>query len=1024
MESKKENLGRKYWSSLAEYHQEPEFVKNQQQEFFARPQAFFEAARAGETFEIGRRDLLKLGGAALVFAAAGCARRPVEKIVPYLNAPEEITPGKPNWYASTCGGCAAGCGILVKTREARPIKLEGNPEHPLNRRGLCARGQAALLDLYDPDRARYPLKVFRSETEPEKIDWQTADSEIAYALATAQKEIVVLTGTIHGPARQKVIKEFLDTYQRSRHVVFDVFSEEELLIAQKVCYGTGVLPRYRFDKAEIVVFLGADPLAGGHSVTEFIREVGLKRKIKDWAMSQIISFEPVLSLTGSNADRHYLVRPGDLLKVALALANQLVVVERRSEYAGRAEVINSLRDFEPGKVEQEVNLPGGTIKSVANQLWNNRTKSLVFTGGLACRTEAILSLHIVTNFLNSILGNDGTTVDYSQSPSQQSGGSYSALVSLISEMQAGKVEVLMIYGINPAYSLPTSAGFTEAIQNVKTLVSFNDRLDETSSLADYLLPSLHFLESWGDAEPQKGLYSLTQPAIEKLHNNRGFEESLLTLAQAVKSGPQNKGSITWYNFLKKTWEKEVYSKHKVIADFEEFWTSALREGVFDTVDRTVESTPPRRFKTAALKLISEPKTKISDFSLVLYPPALQYDGRANNNAWLMETPDPVSKITWDNYLAVAPRTAEKLGLKENQVVFLTCYGFSCEIPVHIQPAVHPEVLAVAVGWGRQRVGRVGNKVGVNAYQWSVVNASGIRFSDLPAELKKTSRTFLLASVQGHNYINGRPIVYEASLSEYKENPSAGRSGEEKLISMWPEHKYEGHKWGMAIDLNSCLGCNACVLACQAENNVPVVGKDQVIKGREMAWIRIDRYYSGNPDNPEVTYQPMLCQNCENAPCETVCPVVATLHNEEGLNLQIYNRCVGTRYCSNNCPYKVRRFNWFENNQNLAVPLNLVLNPDVTVREKGVMEKCTFCIQRIRFSKEQAKDEGRAISDGEILTACQQTCPVEAIVFGDLNDPDSKVSKLIRDQRGYQVLEILNTKPAITYLTKIRNREET
>ena len=1023
MENNQDNGRKIYWSSLAEYRQDPSFLQKQQEEFYSKPQAFFEAAGQGNDFELTRRDLLKIGGAALVFAAASCARRPVEKIVPYLDAPEQIVPGKPTWYASTCGACAAGCGTLVKDREGRPIKLEGNPSHPLNKGKLCARGQAAILDLYDPDRAKTPFKVFRSQTEPQKIDWQVADSEIAYALGTAKGEVVLLTGTLHGLARQRLIKEFIQTLPKGRQVVYDPLSEPELAQAQKICYGDPVLPRYRFDKAETLLLLGGDPLGGSHSVTEFGLGFGFQRKIKDKSMSKVISFEPALSLTGSNADQHYLVRPEDLLKVALGIALQLVAKEGRSEFRGDTQITNALRRYEPEKIEPETGLPEGTLRMVAAELWRNKGKSLVYSCGLASHTELALDLQIATNLLNSILDNDGQTVDYSQSPSQQSQGSDSEMLSLIKDMKAGKVEVLMIHGTNPDYTLPDSAEFKEALKNVKTVVSFNDRLDETGGLCDYLLPSLHFLESWGDAEPQKGLYSLLQPAIGKLHDNRGFEESLLSLAGKARLGKLGSRQISWYDYLKETWLNEIYQKHRILVNFEEFWNSALREGVFDTVDRTNDVSPPRKFKPEALKWISEPKKIATEFSLVLYTPAMQYDGRANNNSWLLETPDPVSKIAWDNFVSMAPKSAERLGLAEGQVVNLKSGETSSEIPVHIQPGVHPQVLAVAVGWGREKAGRVGNKIGVNAYKWARTNDNGLLFSGLPVQIEKTSKISKLASVQEHHNILRRPIIYEATLEEYRENPSAGRVGEEKLTSMWPEHKYETYKWGMAIDLNSCIGCNACMLACQAENNVPIVGKDQVLTGREMSWIRIDRYYSGSPDNPEVVYQPMLCQHCENAPCETVCPVVATLHNEEGLNLQIYNRCVGTRYCSNNCPYKVRRFNWFEHNQDLATPLDLVLNPDVTVREKGVMEKCTFCTQRIRSAKEEAKSQGRKVREGEFQTACQQTCPAEAILFGDLNDPESRVSRMARNERGYHVLEILNTRPSISYLTKIRNQKK-
>ncbi len=1014
----KENPHKKYWSTLSEYNQDAEFKNLQKEEFLSKPQSFFDYNESPD-LTFSRRDILKLAGAAAVFAAAACARRPVEKIVPYLNPTDEVIPGKPDWYASTCGGCSAGCGVLVKTREARPIKLEGNPDHPLNNGTLCARGQASILDLYDPDRLRNPVKI--SSGQALKSDWKTADFEIASALKTAKKKIVLLTGSVHGPAQRRLIREFLAGFPNSEHVIFDSLSEEEIAQAQEFCFGTKVLPRYLFDKAEVLVLLGADPLAGSHSVVEFAQNFGLTRKIKNNQMSKVISFEPALSLTGSNADLHFLVKPQDLIKVALGLANQLIIKERKTKFASDPKVHQYLKDFSPEKIEAEIGLPEGTLKSVANELWSARGKSLVYAGGLATRDGSGVALQIAVSFLNSVLENEGVTVDGTLSPSLQSQGSHSEMLKLISEMKQGKVEIILIYGTNPAYCLPGSAEFAEALKNVKTKVYLGDRVDETGSLCDLVLPSLHALESWGDAEPQRGLYSLFQPTIAPLFDNRAWEESLLAFAREAKAGNLAKTNLSWHDYLKQTWQNEIFSKYRQLGAFEDFWVSVLRQGVFDTVNRNVKQSSPRMFNLIALTKLDKIEKVENKYTLSLYTPAMQFDGRNNNNAWLLEAPDPVSKISWDNYVNIAPQTAKDLNLSESDVVQLTVNGMAQEIPVHIQPGVHPQVLTVAVGWGREKVGRVGNKIGVNAFKFAKIESGKATFSALPVEIRKTSKKVPLASVQGHNYINGRPIIYEASLEEYQKNPTAGRAGEEKLTSMWPSYSYEGYRWGMAIDLNSCIGCNACMLACQAENNIPVVGKEQVLRGREMAWIRIDRYYSGKPDHPEVVHQPMLCQHCENAPCETVCPVIATLHNDEGLNLQIYNRCVGTRYCSNNCPYKVRRFNWFEYNQNLATPLDLVLNPDVTVRTKGVMEKCTFCIQRIREAKEKAKSEGRTVQDGQLKTACQQTCPTQAIVFGDLNDPESQVTKLRENPRGYHVLEILNTRPSITYLTKIRNR---
>src|SRR4030066_424464 len=694
----KENPHKKYWSTLSEFHQDAEFKKLKKEEFLSKPQSFFESNGNNDT-TFSRRDILKLAGAAAVFTAAACARRPVEKIVPYLDPSEEVIPGKAVWYSST-SGTSDGCGMLVKTREGRPIKLEGNPDHPLNKGTLSAREQAAILDLYDPDRLKHPAKI--SAGQVLKSDWKSADTEIARSLKSAKGKMVLLTGTIHGPARKRLIREFLFSFSNAEHITFDALSEEEILEAQELCYGNRVLPRYRFDKAEALVFLGADPLASGHSKTEFAYGFGHQRKINSNQMSKVISFEPALSLTGQNADLHYLVKPQDLIKVGLALAHQLIVAEKKSKLASDLLVQNLLENYSAKKVETEIGLPEGTIKSVAADLWLARGRGLVYTGSLTVRDNSALALHLVTNLLNSALENEGNTVDGVQSVSQQSQGSYSELMNLISDMKSGKVEAVLIYGNNPAYGLPQSAGFEEALQKVKTKIYLGDRADETGSLCDFVLPSLHFLESWGDAEPQQSLYSLMQPTISPLHDNRGWEDSLLALMREIKGVALGKEYASWHDFLKDTWYKEIYLKNDLVASFEDFWISVLRQGLFDTVNRSAEKSSPRQFRTTALSNIGKIKNVDSKFTLALYTPAMQFDGRTNNNSWLLETPDPVSKIAWDNYVNIAPRTSVELGLQESDVVSLTVNGVTQEIPVHIQPGIHPEVFTVAVGWGREK----------------------------------------------------------------------------------------------------------------------------------------------------------------------------------------------------------------------------------------------------------------------------------------------------------------------------------
>jgi len=1031
------NNGKKqirYWVSMEDYQGDPAVEKTRQEEFFSKPESVLGAFDKGES-TFSRRDLLKLTGAAAVFAAAGCARKPVEKIIPYVNQPEELIPGVANWYASTCGECPAGCGVLVKTREGRPIKMEGNPDHPLNKGKLCARGQASVLNLYDPDRLQKPARLSRPGGTKTEVSWKDADSDIALSLKAANGKIVLLTGTIHGIARKRLISDFLASFPGAHNVVYDALSDEEIPNAQKVSYGKAVLPRYRFDRARVLVLLGSDPLGASHSPVEFARGFAFGRKVKNGSiygeqgrtMSKVISFEPNLSLTGSSADLHYLVKPEDLIKVVLGLANEIVVAQGKSAFVGNGMVVSALRPYSASNVEKELGLPDGAIKSTALELWKARGKGLVYAAGLTARDRSYFGLQIAVNFLNSVLENEGVTVDGTFLTSNQSQGSIADMLALIADIKAGKVEVLIIYGTNPAYSLPASAGFIEATRNVKKLVYLGDRVDETGELCDYVLPVLHPLESWGDAEPQQEVFSLTQPTIGPIFDCRGLEDSLISFSKAAQAGALGKLEGTWHDYLKSVWQKDVYSRYNLAGSFEDFWNGALRQGGFWV--RNEEATAaPRRFQSEALARIGRPQKVESQYQLALYASPINYDGRYQNNAWLLETPDPVSKITWDNFVSVAPKTAEELGLKESDVVRLTSGGVSIELPAHIQPGMHPEVFAAAVGWGRKKAGRTGDNVGVNAFALMQVEGRSLVGSALPVEISKTGKVNKLASVQGHNMIEHRPIIQEATLAEYQKNPQAGQpEHKEELISMWKPHEYKGHKWGMAIDLNSCIGCNACVVACQSENNIPTVGKDQVLRGREMHWIRIDRYYSGDPENPDVVHQPMLCQHCDNAPCETVCPTLATTHSDEGLNQQIYNRCVGTRYCSNNCPYKVRRFNFFQYSHfydDLGQhTLVLALNSDVTVRTRGIMEKCTFCVQRIRDGKERAKELGKSVADGDVLTACQQTCPADAIVFGDLNDSESKVSKMAAEPRGYRVIELLNTKPAITYLTKIRNKEE-
>lgn len=990
-------------------------------------------------FQVDRRDFLKLMGASLALASSACVRRPVHKIIPYVNRPEGLVPGVPNYYASTCSECSTGCGTIVKSFDGRPIKLEGNPDHPISKGGLCARGQASVLNLYDPDRIKGPVKSNR-KGESTVIGWDEADKAIGEKLKSGAR-VRLLTGSANSPSTQALVKDFLSKYPGSSEVVWEPINTEAIRKGQNESYGSAILPRYRFDRADVVVSLDADFLDTWISPVEFTKQFSARRKLseKQKEMSRLYVFESGRTLTGSNADTRVSVKPSQASLVALAIAHELVNVH----HVGGSEASGYLASYSAEKIGLDA-YGQSSLKQAAKDLANAKGKSLVVGGGLAAQTEDAVSLHVAINFINSILGNNGVSVDQNVSVSYQDQGEHTAFFKLIEEMKSGKVDVLLINKANPVFTTPTAFGFAEAMAKVSMIVSFADRVDETAALSDFVCPDHHGLEGWSDSEPQDGIYSISQPTISPLFNTRSFQDTLL-----VWMGSANAPAKSFVEYLRNYWEKNIYGKQSRVVGFEKFWETVLRNGFFETNKGRDKNGQAKPFRISALAANKPKRSPGAGLELVLYASASQYDGRSGNNAWLMEMPDPVTKVTWDNYALISPKLAADLGVKKDgEVVELKTASGSLEIPAFVQPGMHPEVVAVGLGFGHTSIGRVGSVSsfseghqkggGVNAFPLVQHQGNEVVYAGAEVKVQKTGKFYLLANTQNHALLGDekllkgeRPIVQTATLKEWKENPKAGfvhpMGGNEdgSLNTVWPVHEYNGYRWAMVIDHNACTGCTACVIACQAENNIPTVGKQQIDMAREMFWMRIDRYYRGGMENPETVFQPMLCQHCENAPCETVCPVLATTHSDEGLNQQTYNRCVGTRYCANNCPYKVRRFNWFENNyrSNHEYPKPLVFNPKVTVRSRGVMEKCTFCVQRINDGKGRAKDEARKVRDGEIQTACQQSCPADAIVFGDINDPNSKVAQLSKDPRGYKVLEYLNVRPSITYLRKITNQGE-
>ena len=948
---------------------------------------------------LDRRDFMKIMGASAMMASlAGCTRRPVQKIVPYVNNPEEIIPGLPNYYASACP--STGYGLLVKTREGRPIKVDGNADHPVNRGALEARGQAMVHDLYDPDRLRAP-KIDGVDT-----DWTTFDAAVKKAIAANKGAVHLLSSTIMSPSLKALIAK-----EGIHHTMVDACAMDDVLDAQAQSYGSRVFPRYRFDKADYIVSIDADFLGAWGSPAEYSRQFAEKRRVErtHGNMNKLVAFESMMSVTGQNADQRVAIRPEDQIFVVLALASEV------ARLAGRS--VPELSAFSANAVAQRTGVSAAVISEVAKELVKFRGRGLVVAG------RATVAVQNAVNFLNSTLDNEGNSVDSTMAPSNQYQGSYSALAKLIAEMKSGAVKTLIIQGVNPLYHFAEASGFADALKKVENVIYVTSYEDETALAAKYVAAESHSFETWGDVSAQKEIYSIVQPTLRPLWQSKSLLEMLVDYAPAFGV----KAEANAYEQVKDTW-KELHKKYGSGKSFIDFWDDALMSGVVGNLHSRDAKASSRSFKMDALHtaVAGAKGGEKSDLVLALYTSVAMGDGFQANNPTLQELPDPVTKNTWGNYASMSVGTAKKLGLEDGDIIAIEQGSHRVELAAHRQAGLKDGVIASALGYGRKFRGRVGNKVGVSFANFTAANGALPSYTVGGIKITKTGAHETLACAQGHHSLEGRAIAFETTLEEFHHDPKSGIEREfENPKSLWSGHEYKGYKWGMAIDMSSCTGCSACVVACSIENNVPAVGKDQVQRGREMQWLRIDRYYSGSEENPETLHQPMLCQHCDNAPCETVCPVLATTHSSEGLNQMTYNRCVGTKYCSNNCPYKVRRFNWYENNHlmnaKMEHPVSMMKNPDVTLRSRGVMEKCTFCSQRIELGKSKAKSEGRRVKDEDIRTACQEACPTDAITFGDVNNPESAVAKMMKNQRGFKVLEELNTQPAINYLTKVRNR---
>ena len=1003
---------KKHWRSIEELSEESKAEKLHEPEFHTDGIPEDEIKNGRGT---SRRDFIKqLGfGIGFVTFAASCEST-INKAIPYLIKPENITPGNAIYYASTFFNGNDCCSVVVKTREGRPIKIEGNELCPITAGGTNARVQASVLSLYDNFRIKNPLKNKKEST------WDEVDADIISNLdeiANKGNKIIILSSSIISPSTQSIFEDFKRKYPTAEIIYYDSISASGIIEANKKNFGLPYLPSYNFDKAKLIVSFGADFLGTWLSPIEYTRQYSKNRKVSETkpSMSKHVQFESTLTLTGSNADYRIPLNPSQEAETILSLYNNIAQKSGGNPVEAPVSSIN--------------------IESLADELWAMKGESLLVSG------SNNVNIQLIINEINYLLGNYGKTIDITKSVYTKQGVD-SEMDKLIERMGKDEIGALFMYNVNPAYDYQNPEAFTNALSTVKLSVSLSETLNETAKLANYVCPDCHYLESWNDSQQKKGVYSLTQPTINKLFNTRQAQESLLIWSAINKTDgnaeekPKNiPEEDVYYTYIKKYWESNIFPEQSQYILFTEFWNNTLQAGVFSLSD--LEATLENNYQNitdytkaniaGCYAELKSPEVGDMAIEFTLYENIGIGDSKQANNPWLQELPDPISKVCWDNYLAISKTFADKNNLKLGDIVIVNNLF---ELPVLIQGGQADNTVSIALGYGRRSAGKVADGVGQNAFR--LVQSNGTRlYSGNDINLVPTGENYILALTQTHHTLYGRDHVRVAELADYKTNPSAGNEShviaEEHKQSMYSEREFKGHHWALAIDLNTCTGCSACVISCQAENNIAVIGRDEVRNRRIMHWIRIDRYYAETPEQPAVFFHPVMCQHCDNAPCENVCPVAATQNSKEGLNDMAYNRCIGTRYCMNNCPYRVRRFNWYEyaNNDKFDYNMNselekMVLNPDVVVRSRGVVEKCSFCIQRIQEKKLTAKLENRELKDGEIKPACLQSCPANAMIFGDLNMPGSKISEAFANKRNYFLLEEVNTRPSVGYLTKIRN----
>jgi MoCo/4Fe-4S cofactor protein with predicted Tat translocation signal len=969
--------GQRYWRTLEELAQSDELRTVVEQEFPSAA-ALFDSG-------LSRRDFLRIMSASLALAGLGaCANKPTEPILPYVQAPEDHIAGTSVEYATAFTLSGLGIGILAKSFEGRPIKLEGNPQHPANLGGTHPFAQASILNLYDPERSQVVRRSNGISTWNDFITSVRARLDLQQPKAGAGLRL--LTGAVTSPTLGEQIRLFLKQFPQARWHAYEPISRDNTREGLRLAFGQEGESLCRFERAEVILALDSDFLFAEPGSLRYARDFSNRRKVRgaQAQMNRLYVAEPTPSITGSMAEHRLAIAAGRIGQLAQAIARRLGITQIAGEDV------------------QELTPYQAWIDTVVADLQEHRGSSLVIAGEYQPP-----QVHMLAHAMNQRLGNAGSTVLYSEPVEEQVSSRAASLPELTRDMAQGRVEAIFIVGANPVFTAPVDLRFRDALSKVPFRAHFGEYEDETSALCEWHVPQAHFLESWSDSRSFDGTTTIMQPLIAPLYGGKSAHELMAVLTGGAETSS--------YEIVRAFWRARGSDR-----DFEAWWQRALRDGFVAGSGAAAKTMSVRAPGPAPAEKTAAQEKPAEGLELVFRPDPTIWDGRFANNAWLQELPKPLTKLTWDNAALLSPRTAQRLGLKNGDIIELRSGSGSAAGPVWINPGQADESVTVHLGYGRTRGGKVASGTGFNVYP---LRTTGQPWFAGGLQINKTGRRHELVTTQGHHTMEGRHLVRSGTLNQYREDPEfVHEIGHEPPpdLSLYPEQRFDVSAWAMVIDTTVCIGCNACVVACQAENNIPVVGKDQVSRGREMHWLRVDRYYDGAAEDPEVLFQPVPCMHCENAPCEPVCPVGATAHSTEGLNDMVYNRCVGTRYCSNNCPYKVRRFNFYQYADFKTEVRKLGYNPDVTVRSRGVMEKCTYCVQRINHGRIEAKKESRPIRDGEVVTACAQACPTGAIIFGDLTDADAEVSKLKKEPLNYAMLAELNTRPRTTYLARLKN----